>query len=178
MEPIETFEGAEATDLPAPGEAEARESELESALAQAKDGWLRAEAELQTYRRRAAKELGEAERRGADQALATVLTLADDLERALAAAEQAGEQESALARGVALVLERLHESLRAQGVVAIDPKEQTFDPREHEALLTKPSPTHETGMVSQVISKGWRQGERLIRPARVVVSSGPEGTQA
>jgi molecular chaperone GrpE len=171
----EGLEGAESTDFPAAGGDEARAVELESELARVRDAWLRAEADLQTFRRRAARELSEAERRGADSALQGLLTFADDLERALKAAEQAGEKASALAQGVALVLHRLNESLKSQGVTPIDPVDLEFDPREHEALLTAPSAGHAAGHVSQVIAKGWRQGDRLLRPARVIVSSGPEG---
>ncbi len=171
----DALEGAEATDFPAPVDGEERRVALEIELARARDAWRRAEADLQTFRRRGARELEEAERRGADGALLRLLTFADDLERALRAAEEAGEKDSALAQGVALVLHRLLESLRAQGVTPIDPVGLEFDPREHEALLTAPSATQAAGRVAQVIAKGWRQGDRLIRPARVLVSSGPGG---
>jgi len=164
---------AEAMDLPAPSEAEEKIASLEVELARAKDKWLRAEADLKNVQRRATKEIEEAERRGQDKVLLPLLALADDLERALAAAREAGEGESALAKGVELVESRLIESLRAEGVIALEAQGIAFDPREHDAMLHAPHPDVPAGHVVQVIAKGWRRGERLVRPARVLVSSGP-----
>lgn len=154
---------------PAPVEA----GSLEADLARAHDARLRAEAELVNARRRALREIAEAERRGAERTLAPVLAVADDLDRALEAAAQAGEAEGPLARGVALVLSRLVETLAAEGVTPIVPLGEPFDPRLHEALTQTPHPAIPAGRVSQVIGRGWRHGERLLRPARVLVSSGP-----
>ena len=145
----------------------------EAELARAVDARLRAEAELINARRRAAREIDEAERRGAERTLAPVLAVADDLDRALEAAEQAGEGSGALAQGVALVLTRLVEKLAAFCVTPIVPVNEPFEPHFHEALTHSPHPTVPAGHVFQVIGRGWRQGDRLIRPARVLVSSGP-----
>ena len=169
---------AEAMDLPAPSEAEEKITELEAELARAQDKWLRAEADLKNVQRRAAKEIEEAERRGQDRVLLPLLALADDLERALLAAREAGEGESALAKGIELVESRLLESLRAEGVIALDAAGREFDPREHEAMLHAPHPDVPAGHVSQVIARGWKRGERLVRPARVLVSSGPTGPES
>jgi len=156
---------------------EDRVAELEAELATVKDTWLRTEADLQNARRRAARDVGEAERRAFERALTTLLTFADDLERALGAAAEAGEK-GPLVTGVELVLSRLLESLRCYGVEQLDPLGQPFNPHEHEALMTAPSTAVPGGHVSQVIAKGYRHGERLVRPARVLVSSGPQGTAA
>ena len=145
----------------------------EAELARAVDARLRAEAELVNTRRRAAREVDEAERRGAEKTLAPVLAVADDLDRALEAAAQSGEATGALAQGVALVLSRLVEKLAAYGVTPIVPVDEPFDPRVHEALTHSPHPSVPAGHVFQVIGRGWRNGDRLIRPARVLVSSGP-----
>jgi molecular chaperone GrpE len=155
----------------APEPAEA--GSLEAELARAHDARLRAEADLVNARRRALKEIDDAERRGAERTLAPVLAVADDLDRALEAAAQAGEAEGALAKGVALVLTRLVETLAGEGVTPIVPTGEPFDPRFHEALTQTPHPSIPAGSVSQVIGRGWRHGERLLRPARVLVSSGP-----
>jgi molecular chaperone GrpE len=163
----------EETDFPAADDAESRIADLEAELARAKDRWLRAEAEFKNAQRRAAREIEEAERRGQDRVLLPLLSLADDLERALAAAREAGEGESALAKGIELVEDRLVETLRAEGVIALDVEGKEFDPREHEAMLTAPHAHVPPGHVVQVIAKGWRRGEKLVRPARVLVSSGP-----
>ncbi len=164
---------AEATDLPPMNEMEERLAAAEAERAQAVDARLRAEAELINARRRARREIDDAELRGAERALAPVLAVADDLDRALEAAVQGGEKDGPLAQGVSLVLARLLDTLAAEGVTPIVPREEAFDPRLHEALVSAPHPTIPAGHVTQVIARGWRQGERLVRPARVLVSSGP-----
>jgi molecular chaperone GrpE len=146
---------------------------LEAELARTTDARLRAEAELVNARRRALREIDEAERRGVERALAPVLAVADDLDRALEAAALAGEGEGALAKGVALVLARLTEKLAAESVTPIVPLGEAFDPTAHEALSHSPHPTVPAGHVAQVIGRGWRHGDRLLRAARVLVSSGP-----
>jgi molecular chaperone GrpE len=146
---------------------------LEAELGRAVDARLRAEAELVNARRRALREIEEAERRGADRTLTPVLAVADDLDRALEAAAQAGDTEGPLARGVSLVLSRLVDKLAAEGVTPIVPEGEPFDPRLHEAIGHVPHPGVPAGHVSQVIARGWRHGERLLRAARVLVSSGP-----
>ena len=83
-----------------------------------------------------------------------------------------------VARGVALVLSRLTEKLAAEGVTPIVPLGEPFDPTVHEALSHSPHPTVPAGHVSQVIGRGWRHGERLVRAARVLVSSGPPAPPA
>jgi molecular chaperone GrpE len=169
---------AEGLDLPAASEAEAKLAALEEELARTKDRWLRSEADLKNAQRRAAREIEEAERRGQDKVLLPLLALADDLERALAAAREAGEGDSALAQGIALVESRLLESLRSEGVIALDAAGAEFDPREHEAMLTAPHAKVPAGHIVQVIARGWRRGDRLVRPARVLVSSGPSDTES
>ena len=178
---------ADAADAPGPSSHEAAAPEeatgaaaepaaaeaLAAELARAVDARLRAEADLVNARRRALREIDDAERRGAERTLAPVLAVADDLDRALEAAAQAGETGGALARGVALVLTRLVETLAGEGVTPIVPVGEPFDPRFHEALTQTPHPTIPAGGVTQVIGRGWRHGDRLLRPARVLVSSGP-----
>jgi molecular chaperone GrpE len=166
-------EASPATDLPPADPAAVREAELEADLARAVDARLRAEAELVNSRRRALREIEDAERRGAERSLAPVLSVADDLDRALESAAQAGETEGPLVQGVSLVRSRLLDTLAAEGVTPILPEGEPFDPRLHEALTHSPHPTIPAGHVSQVIARGWRHGERLVRPARVLVSSGP-----
>ena len=73
--------------------------------------------------------------------------------------------------GLTLVGRSLNEVFVRHGMVAIDPAGVPFDPREHEALLTQPSSEVPEGTVLQVVQRGWRLGERVLRPARVVVSS-------
>jgi molecular chaperone GrpE len=159
---------------PAPLEVDPRVVELEQELSRARDAHLRAEADLQNVRRRGARESDEAERRGEARSFGAYLQLLDDLSRALEAAAQAGEApDSPLVAGVRLVLTRAGDELARLGVTRIDPHGEPFDPREHEALLSSPSTEHPAGHVAQVVAPGYRQGDRLLRPARVIVSHGP-----
>ena len=96
----------------------------------------------------------------------------DDLERALAAAglDPEGDADDGLAHGVILVFRGLRETLGRNGVEPVDPKGERFDPTQHEALSTLAVEGAESGTVVEVMQKGYRLGEQLLRPARVVVS--------
>jgi molecular chaperone GrpE len=91
----------------------------------------------------------------------------DDLERALEAAE--AHEEAKLEEGVALVTRAFGDILRKEGLEEI-PTDGKFDPHVHEALLSQPSEAEE-GSVIEVIQKGYRLGDRVIRPARVVIAA-------
>jgi molecular chaperone GrpE len=91
----------------------------------------------------------------------------DDLERALDAAEQ--HEEAELEEGVRLVHRSLLDALRKQGLELIETN-GAFDPNVHEALLAQPADEAESGSVLQVLQKGYRLGDRVLRPARVVVA--------
>ncbi|HEU6446784.1 MAG TPA: nucleotide exchange factor GrpE, partial [Gaiellaceae bacterium] len=97
-----------------------------------------------------------------------LLPVLDDLERALEAAE--AHEEAKLEEGVALVARSLADVLRKEGLEEV-PTDGRFDPHVHEALLSQPSEADE-GAVIEVLQKGYRLGDRVLRPARVVVSSG------
>jgi molecular chaperone GrpE len=137
-----------------------------------KDRWLRAEAELQNFRRRAARDWEEGRRLAEEGVLLEMVTVLDDLERALAAAEASGAA-SPWMEGVALVAQRIRDFLSRQGVTAEDPMGRPFDPAFHEALLELDAPDGAApGSVVQVVHKGYRRGERALRAARVVVARG------
>ncbi len=141
-----------------------------------KDLWLRAEAELQNFRRRATREWEEGRRLAEESVLLEMVGALDDLERALAAAGAAGAPD-AWTQGVALVIQRLHDFLARQGVTVEDPIGQPFDPAFHEALLeVDASEGVAPGTVVQVALKGYRRGGRALRAARVVVGRGPAGS--
>ena len=111
--------------------------------------------------------------RGKAELAQGVVPVLDDLERAIQAAglDPEGDSEDGLAHGVLLVFRGLRETLKRNGVEAVDPEGEKFDPNQHEALSTLPGPEGtEPGVVIEVLQKGYRMGEQLIRPARVVVS--------
>ena len=101
-----------------------------------------------------------------------LLPVLDNLERALVAATE--HEEEQVLEGVELVLRELSDALRKEGLEEIE-TDGRFDPHVHEALLSQPSEAEE-GSVIEVLQKGYRLGDRVLRPARVVVSQGlPEG---
>ena len=142
-----------------------------------KDARLRTEADLQNVRRRHLRELDDAERAGAERMVAPVLSLVDDLDRALEAAvgrgrgrERAGAGRRAGAPAPARHARRPRPGRRSR------PLGEPFDPHAHEALLACAArDACRPGTSSQVIARGFRQGERVLRAARVVVSSGAPG---
>jgi molecular chaperone GrpE len=110
--------------------------------------------------------------RGKAEVLRDVLPVLDDLERALQAAglDPEGDSEDGLAHGVLLVFRSLRDSLAKHGIEAVDPTGKRFDPTLHEALSTQAADGVEAGTVVETMQKGYRLGEQLVRPARVVVA--------
>lgn len=140
---------------------------------QIRDNWLRAEAELQNFRRRAAREREEDRRAAEEAVLLELLAVADDLERALVNGPATGES-AAWAQGVDLVMRRISDYLRRQGVDVVDPLGEPFDPTLHEAVLeVDGGETVAPGAVAEVVVKGYRRGDRALRPARVIVARQP-----
>ena len=127
----------------------------------------RTKADFENFRKRAAAQVQEAQLRGKVEVAREVIDAVDNLERALEAAEDG----AALREGVEMVLGGLRETLSRNGVEAVDPKGETFDPTKHEALSTQPVEGTESGVVVEVLQKGYALGDQLVRPARVVVSS-------
>jgi len=145
---------------------------LLSAAEQQRDEYLdlaqRTKADFENFRKRVASEAQAAQVRGKGEVAREVIEAVDNLERALAAADE-GDGEG-LAAGVEMVLGGLRETLSRNGVEAVDPQGEKFDPQWHEALSTAPAEGVETGHVVEVLQKGYRLDGQLIRPARVVVS--------
>ena len=133
------------------------------------DRLLRLAADFENYKKRAARERQEYVQLANERLIAELIPILDDLERALAAAEE--HQEAQLEEGVRLVHSTLASLLTRHGVKPIE-TEGKFDPYVHEALLSQPSEAEE-GSVIDVVQKGYKLGERVVRPARVVVASPP-----
>jgi molecular chaperone GrpE len=153
-------------------------SQLQSAE-QKRDEYLdlaqRTRADFENYQKRMKRDLAE-ERRYAQAPLAAdLLGAIDNLERAVAAAQQAGEQ-GPLVQGVAMVHTQLLDILRRHGVTRIEAQGQPFDPNLHQAVMQQPSKEHPPLTVLQVLEQGYMIHDRVLRPARVVVSSAPEPT--
>jgi molecular chaperone GrpE len=131
------------------------------------DSLRRLKAEFENYRKRAARDQEALVARAHERLVKELLPVLDDLARALEAAER--HEEAQLEEGVALVHRQLAAILAKEGLAEID-AEGAFDPNVHEALLSQPSDAPE-GSVIEVIQKGYTLGDRVLRPARVVVAS-------
>ena len=135
-----------------------------------KDKWLRTEADLQNFRRRAARDREEAVERTQESVLLDAIGVLDDLERALAALtpKQAAEP---WAKGIVMTAQRMRDMLGRWNVSEIEAVGHPFDPSVHEALLEIDAPVGVApGAVAQVVQKGYRRGPRALRAARVVVA--------
>ena len=150
----------------------ALQEELEKAKAQS-DEYLdlaqRKQAEFANYRRRTEGIRAEAYDDGRRDAIAQLLPVVDNLERALAAA---GEEENALKSGVEMVLRQTRDALTKMGVEEIDPQGQPFDAELMNAVMQGSADEGEPGPVCMVLQKGYKLGERVIRHAMVKVVAG------
>jgi molecular chaperone GrpE len=154
---------------------EKEQVEAEDPLARAqreRDEYLdlarRSQADFENYRKRAAKEAAAAGERAKSGLVRELLPIVDNLERALKSADE-GEQH--LAEGVRLVHSELVAVLERNGVQQFDPAGERFDPTEHEALSVRDEDGAESGLVLDVVEKGYRSNGTILRPARVVVSA-------
>ena len=142
-------------------------SAAESKAAENLDGWQRALAEFQNYRKRVERD------RGADQAamkadmIRKLLPLLDDLERALKNRPEA----DAWASGIELIQRKFQAFLDAEGVTRIEAEGEPFDPNFHEALAQEPVEGIENGRIVAIIQHGYMLGDRVIRPAQVRVAA-------
>jgi molecular chaperone GrpE len=132
------------------------------------DHLRRVAAEFENYRKRAARDQEHLAARAAERLVRELLPVLDDLERALQAAEE--HEEATLEEGVRLVHRQLAETLRKEGLEEV-PTEGNFDPHVHEALMARPDEEREAGAILDVVQKGYRIGEKVIRPARVIVAA-------
>ena len=130
----------------------------------------RVAAEFENYRKRVVRDQEGLIARAHERLVKELLPVLDDLERALAAAEQ--HEEAKLEEGVRLVHQELAAALEREGLAEIETNGR-FDPHVHEALLSQPSEAEE-GSVLEVVQKGYRLGDRVVRPARVVVAAPAE----
>jgi len=134
------------------------------------DALQRLKAEFDNYRKRVARDQEELAARAHERILSSLVPVLDDLERALEAAAE--HEEAKLEEGVSLVYRSLADLLAREGLVEV-PTDGAFDPHTQEALLAQPSEAEE-GTVIQVLQKGYKLGDRVVRPARVVISQGSD----
>jgi molecular chaperone GrpE len=149
-------------------ELEERLAEVEREREEYLNDLKRVAADFENYRKRVARDQEGLVARAHERLVKELLPVLDDLERALEAAAQ--HEEAKLEEGVRLVHRELVEALAREGLVEVETDGQ-FDPHVHEALVSQPS-EQEDGSVIEVLQKGYRLGDRVLRPARVAVSQG------
>jgi molecular chaperone GrpE len=172
---------AAAPDAEESAEFEAGEVETELAAARRQaeeylDNLRRVAADFDNFRKRVARDADAQAARAGAELVRELLPVLDNLERALDANEQ--HQEVQVAEGVKLVLQQLTDILGRRGLepIAAEPG-GPFDPHVHEALSTQPS-EHAEGTIAAVWQRGYTLGDRVVRPARVVVSGGPPASES
>jgi molecular chaperone GrpE len=174
-DPARVASAADASAVQSGGEGEldlgAEIIRLEGAVAEVQDEKLRLLAEFQNHRRRAERQLQDARQDGMAQLVGALLSPLHNLERALEAARgvEGGE---AVVEGLELVLRDVGRALAQRGITEVAPRGQAFDAETMEAVGQIPSPEVPEGHVAEVLQKGMRLGDRLIEPARVLVSMG------
>jgi molecular chaperone GrpE len=154
--------------------AEAVDADLAALLADVqreRDEYLelaqRAKADFENFRKRAAQQAADAERKAKASLARDLIPAADNLERAL----EAAPADDPLSDGVRLVLRELTEALARAGVESFDPTGEKFDPNSSEALSTQPGDGADPGTVLEVLTRGYRLDGQVLRPARVVVAA-------
>ena len=150
--------------------AEETEKEIDKEKA-AHDKYLRLFAEFENYRTRSAKEQLEIINTANGKLLAKLSEVKDNFERAFAEENKTGDL-AAFEKGIRLIQEQFNKVLEESGLETMDPIGQPFDPNLHEALMNQPSETVPEGEIMQVFQKGYKIKNKLLRVAKVIVSSG------
>lgn len=168
----------EEADSPEPsGDEASEEASAEAAVAKAKEEaaewqgkYLRLHAEWDTYRRRMKEQREEESRRATEKLVEDIIPVLDDFERSINYANENGEE--GLLGGVTAVYAKLNEVLVKEGVEIIDPVGQPYEALEAQAVATVDNPNAPDETVEQVYQKGYRMGNKVIRPAMVTVAVG------
>jgi len=162
-----------------PVDPQTKVERLQAELAAANDRTLRAQAELDNFRKRSFRQMEEERKFACVLLLRDLLSVTDNLDRAIEAAEQ-NENSSSLLEGVKMVGQQLTGVLEQHHCRPINAKGEMFDPHLHEAIAQQPSAEHPAGSVIEVTQVGYQLHDRVVRPSQVLVSAGvpderPEG---
>lgn len=178
----EAEQAADAADADGEDSAAEVDSELEQLeqalgnteqeLAETKESMLRMHAEMENLRKRLIKDLERSRRRALEDIMLDLLPVKDSLERGMESDEATTTVES-MKEGKALIIRMLGKVMSDHGLREIDPVGEAFNPELHQAMTMRESDEHEAGTVIEVMQKGFRLHDRLIRPAMVVVAKTP-----
>jgi molecular chaperone GrpE len=168
----------EAPEPPPPPTPEERIATLEAEKADLRERMLRIAADFDNWKKRSRKELTENEARAKEGVLRDFLEIGDNLDRAIASFAGKDSDAKSIRDGVDLVLRQFRSKLESKGVKAIESLGQPFDPRFHEAISQTPSADVMPGSVLHEFQKGYLIGDKLLRPAMVVVAIAPPAPPA
>lgn len=173
-EAVEQARADEGQEPAAEADPEAELAALRDELAQARkalgEADLRAQAEIQNMRRRAERDVEAAHKYALEKFAGEVVTVADSLERALTSLDADNEALVPAREGTQLTLKVLLDVFGRFNIAQLDPKGETFNPEQHEAMAMVPHPEAAPNSVIDVLEKGYTLNGRLLRPARVVVA--------
>jgi len=180
-DPVPDTEAAPATgesaatqdSAPHPAPAEETVETLKRRVAMLEESVLRAKADYQNIQRRAVIDKSEAIQFANADLMKSLVAVLDDFERSIQSAD-AGDDPAAVLQGIRLVYDNLRKGLSDHGLECIDAAYQPFDPHLHEAMMQQPCDDHAPGTVINEIAKGYKLRDRVIRPAKVVVSKAPD----
>ncbi len=175
LPPQDEFTEAEAATEPASGSARPAAEGPEAEIARIRDQLLRTAADFDNFKKRSRREVIDADRRGREELLRDLLPVFDNLERATAHMESATDVQS-LADGIQMVMRQFLDTLTKLGIERIESVGKAFDPAVHEAIQHMETPEHPPGSVVAEVQAGYRLGEKLVRPAMVVVAKAPSGS--
>jgi len=172
--------GAPELGLPPPTTPDEKIAALEADRNEIKDRMLRIAAEFENWKKRARKDQTDGEARAKEAVLKDMLDVVDNLERATSAyvnAENGRVDGAAVLKGVNLVLRLFQGKLERYGVRPFEVKGEPFDPRLHEAISKIPTDEVPPGNVAAEMQKGYRIGDKLLRPAIVAVAVSPKAEE-
>ena len=150
--------------------------DLPKKVEQLEESLARARADYQNLQRRTTQDRMDAVLYANAELMKSLVVVLDDFDRALAAAKDS-DNHQAVVEGVRLVNVKLQETLAAAGLETIVPLHQPFDPKIHQALLRRPTAEDAPGTVVEVVGRGFKLRDRVIRPARVIVAAAPESNE-
>lgn len=178
----EELQSADASDPDEAGEAKEAaapdlQSQIDSLMAERSalyDQLLRRQAEFENYRKRTERDRADAYQRARADVLMEMLPVIDNFERALSSLERTGNADEGIKHGVELIHRQFKDTLTKLGLQPIEAIGQTFDPNLHEAVTIVPTDEHEENTVVEEFERGYRLGDKLLRPAKVKVASSPD----
>jgi len=160
-----------------PTSADEKIGQLESELREANEKALRAQAELENYRKRSQRDIADERKYAVVPLVRDLLTVVDNLERAIEASQARSASEGSVGQGlldgVKMVATQLEAVLQQHQCVRIETVGTAFDPNLHQAIAQEPSDQYPAGTVTRAAQSGYKLHDRVIRPAQVFVSTGP-----